>query len=133
MLSFAAGSGLALAFYLRQKKPKRLDYTWNTFGLFNKAAGGSWRAQITVVYKGSPLTNPHFVSPRVLNTGKRAVLGSEFVDPVTVKIPGDGLLGVQVADASSRDLRLQPIERSDASEVSYLTCRPALMNPGDWF
>lgn len=130
--------GLVLSIWALKQghRPKILDYVviTNVAILPSHAKG---HTALAVTWEGEKLTDPRLVEVRIKNTGKRAVVASEYVAPIQVLYengqPFDGF--VQSASAarfknmSYGDIFLDGYDRA----TSAIAIRPSLMNADDWF
>lgn len=132
--SVIIGSVLSLFFYLRQRQPKTLDYeVVSSLHLLNGKAAHNWMQRLHVRFDNVDVSSPVLVTVRIVNTGKRAVVRDDFVDPIRLGFGGRPFLDVQVTDASSDDLRDQAITMQGIAAHIQVCFSPQLMNAGDWF
>jgi len=91
-----------------------------------------WRrlaGELEVVLNGETVDDPVIVSVRMGNTGDRAILSSDFHEPLTVQLLGSQRI-VSATVTSSRPSDLKPQLSVDDDE-SRVVISPTLINPGD--
>lgn len=151
VLGFAIGiMGVVLAVHYggqaRRSTRKTLDYEVVSDQIIVAARTGS---SLTVKWNDRTLTNPRLIVLRVMNSGSREILPSDFEKPVTISVPGSTLIeGTVTASAAGDysprakdDVRrnalgiLNPtIDAPDSNvTIESLTFSPQLLNPRDWF
>jgi hypothetical protein len=83
--------------------------------------------ELEVVLDGETVDDPVIVSVRMVNTGDRAILSTDFHEPLAVQLLGSQRI-VSATVTSSRPSDLRPQLSVDESRV---VISPTLINPGD--
>src|SRR5687767_9755379 len=83
-------TGIAIAFWQRQ--PKTLDYyVRNVLPLHSphaKAASRGLSAPLVMRHGDEYVEDPYLLTVRIINSGKRAIVDDDYVEPITIKCSG---------------------------------------------
>ena len=85
--------------------------------------------ELEVVLNGETVDDPVIVSVRMVNTGDRAILSTDFHEPLAVQLLGSQRI-VSATVTSSRPSDLKP-QLSVDDDQSRVVISPTLINPGD--
>lgn len=134
---FGIAVSLGIAWW--QRRPKQLDYAVvSSAGLQPDAE--RMRTPLKIDYNGVCVRSPWLATIRIGNTGRRAILAGDFVEPIRVRYernaPFDGYV-----TAASRDglwpegSSIWPADPESpvGNPDGVVEIQPVLMNPGEWF
>jgi hypothetical protein len=118
-----------------QRKPKTLDYEVRTklplLSPHAKSASPRLSLPLQLHYGDELIKDPFLLALRIENTGKVAIVESDYVAPILVicedQVPFDGF----VSDSCPGGLDLATLQ--DSPDTSLLRLKPKLLNAGDWF
>lgn len=146
VIGAAVSIGVAYLIYLRQKRPRTLDYTGGD--LLSLAADEEVFPGVKLDVSWSPggteddswleplsLKEAQIASYRIQNTGKRAIKADDFQEPLTVRAPEGRLIDCVVTEVSHPgvcDLGSVDVPCDGPRTEDTVCFTPALLNPGDW-
>jgi hypothetical protein len=112
--------------YRSQRNLKRFEYVvvYRQRILF---VPSSLAGKLEVVLNGETVKDPVIVSVRMVNTGDRAILSSDFHEPLALQLHGSQRI-LSATVTSSRPSDFKPQLSIDESRV---VISPTLINPGD--
>ena len=119
---------------LWQREPKTLDYEIvNNVAILTSHAN-LLREKLKVTYEREPLDDPHIVTIRIVNTGKRAVVKGDYDQPIEIDYENRGPFDGSVIAAKPPGI-FAPESIYDEFDANKLgpSLRPDLLNPGDEF
>jgi hypothetical protein len=118
---------------LWQREPKRLDFEIvNSVAILTPHAE-MIRGSLQVLYDDVPLNDPHIVTIRIVNTGKRAVVRDDFVQPIEIEYENNAPFDGNVVEESHEGLFQPESIFGEDGESVIPSMLPELMNPGDFF
>jgi hypothetical protein len=123
-------AGIAWITYRSQRNIKRLEYVvvYKQRILSSRLVPSRrFAGELEVVLDGETVDDPVIVSVRMVNTGDRAILSTDFHEPLAVQLLGSQRI-VSATVTSSRPSDLRPQLSVDESRV---VISPTLINPGD--
>jgi len=134
LLAIFISAALAIALYRLNKAKQQIDYQIINDVMIVSRHASSLREKLHIEYEAHTLQNPRIVTIKFINTGNKAIEGSDFKQAITVRHGQhddiraiDGFIVDQAADGIVTEI----FDRAAGNK--YIQIEPDLLNPREWF
>lgn len=134
LLAIVISATLAIALYRLNKAKKQIDYQVINDVMILSRHASSLREKLHIEYGSHTLQNPRIVTIKFINTGNKAIEGSDFKQAITVRHGEyddiraiDGFIVDQAADGIITEIF------DYAAGNKYIQIAPDLLNSREWF
>ncbi len=133
------GGLIALVVYWRQHRPKTLDYQIvnNIPILANRS--GEIADKLNVTYDSFQVKDPRIITVRIVNTGKRSIMPSDYEGRVRITFEQYVLIDGSISSAANDDIKTKLFFVGAKGELlsgpprfSAMSLEFGLLNPGEW-